>query len=282
MTTDDLGLGRTLRQWRDRVSPAVAGLPAHDRRRASGLRREELAQLAGVSADYLTRLEQGRSTAPSVPVLSALARALRLTGAERDHLFRLAGQAVPDDGRISGELPPGVQRLLDRLDDTPVAVYDAAWTLLAGNRLWAALTGDQLSRQGRDRNVIWQHFTGDGGHVIRTPEETAEFEQEMVADLRGALGQYPRDDDLARLIDDLIEASARFAELWSAGAVAVHSNSRKIIDHPEVGPVVVDCDILTVRGTDLRIIAYSADPGSEAAEKLARLRVGHPGTVPVH
>jgi transcriptional regulator with XRE-family HTH domain len=104
-------LGKTLHSWRDRVTPAEVGLPAGDARRAPGLRREELAQLAGLSVDYVVRLEQGRSTAPSVQVLNALARALRLSDAERNHLFLLAGQAEPTPGQISVHIPPGVQRL---------------------------------------------------------------------------------------------------------------------------------------------------------------------------
>jgi hypothetical protein len=95
----------------------------------------------------------------------------------------------------------------------------------------------------------------------------------MVADLRGAVGRHPRDEELSRLVADLTRVSARFAELWAAGAVATHMVARKVVDHPEIGPIALDCDVLTVRGVDLRIVAYTAEPGSEAAEKLALLRV---------
>jgi transcriptional regulator with XRE-family HTH domain len=124
--TDHGELGAALRGWRDRVSPADAGMPAGRGRRAPGLRREELALLAGVSADYITRLEQGRAIAPSPQVLGALGRALRLSREEQDHLFRLAGQAPPRPGHIAGQLTPGVQRLLDQLTGVPVSVNDAA------------------------------------------------------------------------------------------------------------------------------------------------------------
>src|SRR3954469_1086861 len=118
-------LAGCLRTWRDRLAPEDVGLPAGGRRRAPGLRREEVAQLAGLSLDYLARLEQGRASNPSPSVLAPLARALRLTAGEADPRCRVAGQAPPA-GRISRPLTPGVQRVLDRLTDVPVVVFDAA------------------------------------------------------------------------------------------------------------------------------------------------------------
>jgi transcriptional regulator with XRE-family HTH domain len=271
--TDHGELGAALRGWRDRVPPGDVGLPAGRARRAPGLRREELALLAGVSADYLTRLEQGRATAPSAQVLTALARALRLSREEQDHLFRLAGQAPPRAGHIRTQLTPSVQRLLDQLTGVPVGVNDAAWNLIAWNPLWAALTGDPSTRTGRDRNVLWRYFTGQPGRVVHTPEDRARFEQSSVADLRSATARYPEDADLRRLIADLRAASPRFAALWETGVVGTHRDSRKTFDHPDVGLVTVDCDVLTVDGSDLRIIAYTAPAGSEAAEKLRLLSV---------
>jgi transcriptional regulator with XRE-family HTH domain len=271
--TDHGELGAALRGWRDRVSPADAGLPAGRARRAPGLRREELALLAGMSADYITRLEQGRATAPSAQVLGALSRALRLSREEQDHLFRLAGQAPPRPGHISAQLTPGVQRLLDQLTGVPVGVNDAAWNLIAWNPLWAALTGDPSGKTGRDRNVLWGYFTGRHARVVRTAEETARFEESSVADLRSATARYPDDQDLRRLVADLRAASPRFEELWDSRVVGTHRDSHKTFDHPDVGLVTVDCDVLTVDGSDLRIIAYTAPPGSEAAEKLRLLSV---------
>src|ERR1700739_4893276 len=130
---DSWEFGHAVRRWRDRVAPSAVGVPVGGRRRAAGLRREELAGLAGISVDYLTRLEQGRATAPSAQVVEALARALRLTDGERDLLFRLAGHIPPGVDVVSTHLPPSGQRLLDRLANTPVAVYDATWTLIIAN-----------------------------------------------------------------------------------------------------------------------------------------------------
>jgi transcriptional regulator with XRE-family HTH domain len=266
-------LGKSLRLWRDRFSPASVGLSANGPRRAAGLRREELAMLAGLSADYVTRLEQGRSTHPSAQVLAALARALQLSADERGYLFQLAGHLAPATGRICSHLTPGVQRLLRRLDDIPVGVYDAAWTMVAWNQTWAALMGDPSGQRGRDKNLLWRYFTGQPGRVRRSGPQAAAFEAEAVADLRRAAGRYPDDDELGRLIGDLSQASERFAELWQARAVAVHTADRKRVEHPEVGPLTLDCDVFTVQGSDLRVVAYTAEPGSDDADKLALLRV---------
>ncbi|MFC0032013.1 helix-turn-helix transcriptional regulator [Micromonospora chaiyaphumensis] len=265
--------GQAVRRWRDRVPPEAAGLPAGRSRRAAGLRREELALLAGISVDYLTRLEQGRASHPSAQVVAALARALRLSGVERDHLHRLAGLAPPGPQVMPTEVTPSVQRLLDRLTGTPVAVYDASWTLLVANPPYAALMGDPSGWRGEQRNGVWRHFLGTGSRVRLSPEERRGFEAALVGDLRAAAARYPADPRLGRLLADLRAHSPRFAELWDAGAVGRHTAARKTVDHPHVGPLTLDCDVLTVAGSDLRIMVYSADPGSTDAERFALLTV---------
>ncbi len=267
-------LGRSIRAWRDRLDPADAGLSAGARRRAPGLRREELASLAGVSVDYLSRLEQGRATNPSPQVLAALARALRLGDEERAHLYLVAGQAPPGDGTIDRHLTPGVQRMLDRLEEMAVTVYDATWELVAWNRLGAALLGDLDALQGRERNLVWREFMGaPPGRFRRDDEETERFRTELVSDLHAALGAYPEDEGLAALIADLRAGSEDFERYWARGEIAVRTAARKVITHPEVGPITVDCDILRVQRSNLRMIVYSCAPGSEDAEKLALVGV---------
>ncbi len=264
-------LAGCLRVWRDRLTPAEAGLPAGGARRAPGLRREEVARLAGLSVDYLSRLEQGRASNPSASVLAPLARALRLTDEERDHLFRVAGQAPPGAGQMSRHLTPGVQRVLDRLTDVPVMVIDASWQIITANALWVALVGDAWDASGRGGNVVWRIFTGAPSRFVRTPQEHAGLEAEAVADLHQALGRHPADDRLRGLVDDLRRTSTRFAELWDARPVARRAAARKTIDHPEVGRLTLDCDELTVGGSDLRLIVYTAPPGSSEARSLAQL-----------
>ena len=273
MSGEERELGRMIRAWRDRADPADAGIPVGSRRRSAGLRREEVALAAGVSVDYLTRLEQGRSQHPSHQVLSALARTLRLTTAERDHLFLLAGLLAPSAGVVDAHLTPGVQRLVERMRDLPVAVFDARWTLVTSNPLWDALMGAPLEGTGRERNLPWQIFLGASGRVRHDPGERKALEAEVVADLRQASARYPRDRELADLVRALRAESPRFAELWSHSEVATHTSDRKRIDHPEIGPLTLDCDVLTVQGADLRIVAYSAEAGSADAAALDLLRV---------
>ncbi len=260
-----------VRACRERLDPAAVGLPARASRRTAGLRREDVAALAGVSVDYLVRLEQGRATHPSAQVVSALARALALSGDQRDHLFRLAGQVVPRSGLLPTALTPGIDRMILRMNDAAVSVHDPAWTILAWNATWAALMGDPSALVGRERNVVWRHFTGIAGRVAR--DDAADFERETVADLRSATGRYPEDPDLQRLIADLRGDSARFAELWAAHDVEVRRADRKTVVHPDVGPITVDCDVLRTDGSGLTIIMYTAAPGTPDAEKLDLVRV---------
>jgi transcriptional regulator with XRE-family HTH domain len=264
-------LAACLRSWRDRLQPGDIGLPAGGTRRAPGLRREEVAHLAGVSVDYLARLEQGRASNPSPSVLAPLARALRLSDDERAHLFRVAGHAEPGAGHMRRHLTPSVQRVLDRLADVPVLVTDAGWEIIAANPLADALLGDVSAGTGRERNIAWCQFTDAPSRVVRTAEETAEFEAGVVADLHEAVGRYPADEPLHALVEDLLRASPRFAELWEQRPVAPHSTARKTIRHPEVGELTLDCDLLTVGGSDLRLIVYTAPPGSSDARALALL-----------
>ncbi|MCI4064928.1 helix-turn-helix transcriptional regulator [Micromonospora sp. R77] len=277
MTTDQT-LGATLRTWRDRLSPAAAGLPGRRARRAKGLRREELAELAGVSVDYVVRLEQGRSTTPSAQVVAALARALQLTDAERDHLHRLAGLVAPSHAELSDHLPPGLHRILNRLDDTAAAVFAADWQLIWWNRGWAALLGDPSSTPPPLRNFARDTFPVDGAgprlsHWPVTSLAQDTVESAVVSDLRRATGRFPASNRLTGLIRLLTTGNARFAELWAAGAVGAHREDHKIVHHPAVGPIAVDCDVITDGDAERRIVVLTAAPDTadETRFRLALL-----------
>jgi transcriptional regulator with XRE-family HTH domain len=216
---DQWEFGRTVRHWRDRVQPTSVGVSVGARRRATGLRREELAGLAAISVDYLTRLEQSRATSPSAQVVGALARALRVSDAERDLLFRLAGHATPGLGLVSSRITPSVQRLLDRLANTPVAVFDATWTLVVANSPYDALMGPTTS---------WRNLIGLGTRAVHTLEERAESEAQLVADLRLTAARYPTDQRLKQLIRELAAQSPRFAELWESSAAKPHQDVGRI------------------------------------------------------
>lgn len=259
-----------MRRWRDRVSPDAAGIPSGGHRRATGLRREEVAGLAGISVDYLTRLEQGRATSPSVQVIEALARALRLSDPERELLFRLGGQAVPGRDQVPSRVPPSVQRLLDRLPGSPIAVYDALWNLIVTNPAYEALSGASAWR-GIERNAVWRNVVGPGPIAVLTPDELADQQEGIVADLRLSAAKYPNDPRVHRLVAELRGRSERFTALWDAATLNAHEDRsrHKTIEHPEVGPIALDCDTYIVAGDDLRIMIYSAAPGTEDADRLA-------------
>jgi transcriptional regulator with XRE-family HTH domain len=247
------------------------GLSTGSRRRAAGLRREELAGLAGISTDYLTRLEQGRATSPSVQVVEALARALRVSDTERTLLFELSGHSAPGPDVVPSRITASVQRLLDRLAYTPVAVYDATWTLIAANAPYDALMGDTAAWKGLERNALWRNFVGPSNRVAHTPEEKAALQAGQVSDLRRTAARYPADASLRRLVQELSAHSPRFAQLWERDdPEPQHDGSkRKVVDHPAVGPITLDCDVLLVVTDDVRLMVYTAEPGTADAERLA-------------
>lgn len=266
-------LALVLRQARGRISPGDVGLPAGARRRVVGLRREEVAQLAGVSVDYIVRLEQGRGPRPSASVLTALARALRLDRDERDQLFHLAGEAPPLPGRIVDHVRPSVLRLLDRFTDLPAIVLDAKSDVLAWNEMATALLGDFSVWSGGRRNIVWQRFLGGRGRVAQTPEESAATSVQSVASLRAAMSRYPEDPGLTRLVADLRAGSPDFDRLWTEGRSGAWRAHRKTVVHPELGPITFDCDTLYVPDDDQAVVVYSAPAGSPEASALALLRV---------
>ncbi|MFG3028875.1 helix-turn-helix transcriptional regulator [Streptomyces sp. NPDC048253] len=275
MTEEQNQLGTALRRWRDRLAPADVGLPAMGRRRAAGLRREELAALAGLSVDYLVRLEQGRASRPSEQVAAALGRALHLEASERDHLYRLAHLPLPGSGRISTHIPPSVQRLLAALADQALAVFAADWTLITCTPLWASLFGEPALSPADRRNLVLETFLPEftSGRLPRSERGREALEAALVADLRTAQGTFPDDPRLRGLIQECTARSPRFAQLWSQGVAGALGHDRKTVSHPAVGDITLDCDILTVPGSDLRIVAYTVAAGTLAAEQLDFLRV---------
>ncbi|MEU6915952.1 helix-turn-helix transcriptional regulator [Streptomyces olindensis] len=267
-----------LRAWRDRLSPADAGFTVTEGRRAPGLRREELAQLAGLSVDYVLRLEQGRAKNPSDQVVGALARTLQLSRPERDQLYRSAGLLPPRDGTVSTHVPPGIQRLAARLGDVPIGVFAADWTLVWWNATWSALHGDPTVLPATERNLARALFGDGAAHAAMLPVRSERgqdaFAASIVADLKDAVSRYPADVRLDRLVRELRETSDAFAELWATRTTAIqHTTDQKTIRHPEVGDIRLDCDVLVVPGADLRMVTYTAAAGSSDADKLGLLRI---------
>ncbi len=156
---------------------------------------------------------------------------------------------------------------MDRLDGHPLAVFDAAWQLLHWNPLHAATFGDPTVRGAEVRNVLLMHFEGDMSRVRQSADERAAFEESLVADLRATTSRYPGDPAVTALVARLNRVP-RFRELWKRNAVAEHEGSRKVIEHPEVGDIALDCDVLTTQGSNLHLVVYTPRPGTDARGKL--------------
>ncbi len=231
-----------------------------------------MALLAGISPDYLVRLEQARGPHPSSSVLAALGRALRLDDDERGHLFDLAGTHPPRAGRIDGNVRPSVLRLIGRLCD-PAMLCDAKGETIAWNPLAAALLGDFTAWPPGRRNVAWWRFAGGHGRMVSTPEEQDAQSDEAAADLRVAAARYPDDEGVRTLIAELRRISPDFERRWQRRGTGQRRGAHKRIVHPEVGMVEVDCDVLHLPDVDQRLIVYTAEPGSPAAAALDLLRV---------
>jgi transcriptional regulator with XRE-family HTH domain len=260
-------LAMFLRSRRDRLAPHEVGLPGGGRRRTPGLRRQEVAELAGISIDYYIRLEQARGSQPSAQVLSALARAFMLRADERDYLFRLAGYQPPELRRPTGEVAPTVRHLLDTLTEHPAYVVDAKYDLLAWNRLMTLFIGDPTESE-RPNIVRWLFDQADEGDW---PEL---FARRTVADLRAAYARYPGNRDIETMVTEMLAISTRFARMWAEHEVEVRGVIHKRIDHPTEGSLEFACEVLHLPATDQRLIIYCAEPGSVTQAAFRRLAHG--------
>lgn len=258
-----------LRTRRARLAPRDAGLPAVGRRRTPGLRRQEVAQLAGMSIDYYIRLEQGRGPQPSRQVLSALARALMLKADERDYLFRMAGEAPPQPVRPSREITPGIRNLLDSMPTTPAYVVDAAYNILAWNPLATHFIGNLEGHA--DRNMIRWTFLRSPADVVWSDEHFLSFTRSTVADLRANYARYPGDPEVEGLVSEMLALSPQFAEMWAEYEVEARGPMLKHVEHPQVGPLDFECQVLHIANTGQRLIAYCAAPGSPTESAFIQL-----------
>ena len=261
-----------LRRRREAIRPAEVGLADSPRRRTSGLRREEVAMLAGMSVDYVVRLEQGRSSQPSTQLLGALARALRLSDDERDHLFHLAGHHPPPADGVARLARAGLMRMLDLLGDTPAVVLSDLGEVLAQNRAALLVMGDHTGWSGDRRYVVYRWFTDPAARADHPPEEQEHQARQIVADLRAVAGRRTGDPTVAGLIDRLQAVSADFRRLWAEHEVAVRRANRKTLLHPRVGPLVMDCETLITPDQGQQLLVFTpAD--DETRERLELLRV---------
>lgn len=263
-------LGRLLRAWRDQAV-VPEGRTARSRR-APGLRREELAQAADVSVDYVIRLEQGRSLRPSAPVVQALASALGLTREQSVMFHQAAGLAAPSRS-VDRELAPDLARFVERVTGVAVAVYSADWWLLGWNRLWSDLLGDPSALEGFEMNLVWQVFTRHDWRPTPRTRSITQLRQALANDLRAQTLEYPDDARLEELITALTAKSDEFCEAWEVASAGHHGAELKNLRHPEAGNLVLQADTFQLREGDQHLVIYSAVPASSDAKALDTMQL---------
>ncbi|MFS8097157.1 helix-turn-helix transcriptional regulator [Lentzea alba] len=270
---DRVELAAFLRRRREELRPEDVGLPVGARRRAPGLRREEVASLAAMSTDYYTRLEQQRGPQPSEQMLAALARALRLSDDERDYLFLVAGRNAPSPQVTGTHVAPALQRVLDRLNDTPALILSNLGEILVQNRFAEALYGDSSRFTGLARSGIYRWFLDPDERLIYPEHDRDRQSRAQVANLRAAyaaMGPRSRAGELVRVLK---KESAEFAEIWERHEVAKRFEDHKVLVHPQLGEIEVDCQALFTEDQSQMLLVLTAPPRTEAFDKLQLLGV---------
>ncbi|MFD5753448.1 helix-turn-helix transcriptional regulator [Streptomyces sp. NPDC127033] len=267
-------LGTFLRSRRDRLRPGDVGLPAGPRRRVPGLRRDEVAQLAGASVDYYNELERGAGSQPSEQMLAALARALRLSADERDYLFRLAERPMPVRGGAASHVHPGMLDLLDRLTSTPAQVITDLHVTLVQNPLAVALLGDQSGFRGARASFVHRWFTDPDARRLYPEADHGAQSRAFVADLRAAAARRDaKDTEASSMISLLLDTSAEFATLWADHDVAFRRDDRKRLNHPAIGLIEVNCLNLFSEDGRQRLLWFTPAFGTDSADLLSLLSI---------
>jgi transcriptional regulator with XRE-family HTH domain len=264
-------LGDFLRTRRARLTPEEVGLPRGSRRKTPGLRRAEVAQMVGVSVDWYTWLEQGRSITPSTQVVERLAQTLRLDANERNHLFLLAQQHAPPVLVLETEIvSPALHHFLDQFGTRPAFVSGRRWDVLARNDAGCAVFGDDRQVTTRERNTIWSVFTNPlARQFIVDWEEDA---RQLLAQFRSSCARYPGDTQLTELIHDLMLASPEFRAWWPDHEVRSGQEGRKTLNHPQVGYLVFERLTFQVFDTpDLKVTVYTPLEEADTPRKLEQL-----------
>lgn len=268
--TDPGDLGSFLRARRAALTPAAAGLAGTERRRVPGLRREELAQLAGVSVDYYIRLEQGRGSHPSAGVLDALARALQLDETEAAYLHTLVSSPTVRRRARAERVRPEIQQILDALQPCPAFVLGRRMDVLAWNTMAAKLIGDFDAMPPEARNMVRHAVLDPAARALYV--EWERVAQESVGYLRLAAANYPDDPQLATLVGELSVHSEPFRRWWADHRVVQKGSGVKRMAHPIVGPLDLAYETLAVGADpDLRMVVYTAQPGSPSETALELL-----------
>ncbi|RZU76640.1 helix-turn-helix protein [Micromonospora kangleipakensis] len=270
---DRAQLASFLRSRRAALQPEDVGLPRGRRRRTGGLRREEVAALSDMSTDYYSRIEQERGPHPSEQMLAAIARGLRLSLEERDHLFRLGGYAVPLRALRGDHLNPGMMRILDRLEDTPAQVVNLLGETLKQTRLAVALLGDETGYTGLARSLHYRWFTDPTSRLLHPTDEHPAQSRLIAANLHEAYTRGGEGSRAATIVDALLATSPEFADIWREHPVAAGYCAPKRLQHPLLGMLELHCQTLVDPDQSQALLVYTATPGSESHEKLQLLSV---------
>lgn len=262
-------LAAFLRARREAADPVSFGLQPGGRRRTPGLRREELAQLAGVSVTWYTWLEQARDISVSRQVIDSLARVLRLPPGDRAHLFTLAGLALPPGEPGPVELDATLRRLVHELNPRPACVISLWWDLLGWNQAYAALIGGLDHRPPAERNSLWLTFTEDRSRGLFP--NWAEEGRQLLGQLRAHLARHPGDPRGPELVEALQTASPAFTELWREQEVRRFESSRKRFRHPELGRIDLDYVKLATADDDRQYLLAFLPADAASAAKLPSL-----------
>lgn len=273
MTIDRAGLAQFLRHRREALGPADVGLPAGQRRRTAGLRREEVALLSHMSTDYYSRLEQERGPQPSEQMVASIAQGLHLSLAERDHLYRLAGHTPPVPGAGGEHITPGMLRIFDRLGDTPAEIVTEVGETLRQTDLGVALTGDLVGLRGPQRSIGYRWFADPAARRLYHPDDHDFLSRMFASGLRGLVALRGPGSRPAELADLLLATSAEFRAVWDLHEVGVRPREVKRFVHPELGDLELACQTLVDPASSHSLLVYTAVPGSESHDKLRLLSV---------
>ncbi|MBR7830522.1 helix-turn-helix domain-containing protein [Actinospica sp. MGRD01-02] len=266
-------LASFLRTRREAISPQDAGFAENSRRRTPGLRREEVAQLSGVSVTWYTWLEQGRDISASRQVLESLARTLRLTPAERRHLFTLAGAALPEEPPQRVEVSATLRALLETLEPNPAHVINSCWDLLAYNRPYEALVGGLDDLPEEARNSVWLLFTRASMRTLLV--DWHREAREILGQFRASTGRHPNDARTVALINALQEASPTFTAMWSEHPIQAFSPATKRFSHPRAGRVDLSYTKLSVTEDPTQHLVVFLPATPQDAEAMERLTAAH-------
>ncbi|SFS07374.1 Helix-turn-helix domain-containing protein [Microbacterium sp. cf046] len=270
---DRAQLADFLRRRREVLQPEDVGLRRGSRRRTAGLRREEVAALCDMSVDYYSRLEQSRGPQPSEQMLTAMARGLRLTLDERDHLFRLAGHTAPARALRGDHVSPGIMRVLDRLADTPAQVMTELGETLAQTPAARALFGDETRFEGFMRSVAYRWFMDPSARDVYPVEDHPMHSRAFTADIRTVSAKHGARSRAGAIVDALLVESPEFAQLWEAHDVRSTHPLEKRVQHPEVGVMELQCQFLIDPDQGQTLLVLTATPGTESYDLLQLLSV---------